>query len=80
MLKVNSSGKILLVLFNFIFDFETAAYRLCAAGFFAVWLVIMTWIIKLLASEKQMVSVVKLVNRDFAFFCLGIPLNTMKFE
>ena len=80
MFKVNSSGKILLVLFNFVFDFETAAYRLCATGFFAVWLVIMTRIIKLLASEKQMVSVVKLVNRDFAFFCLGIPLNTVKFE
>ena len=40
MLKVNSSGKILLVLFNVIFDFETAAYRLCATVFFAVWLVI----------------------------------------
>ena len=40
MFKVNSSGKILLVLFNVIFDFETAAYRLCATVFFAVWLVI----------------------------------------
>ena len=27
-----------------------------------------------------MVSVVKLVNRDFAFFCLDILLNTVKFE
>ena len=40
MLKMNSSGKILLVLFNVIFDFETAAYRLSATVFFAVWLVI----------------------------------------
>ena len=36
MFKVNSSGKIPHVLFNVIFDFETAAYTV----FFAVWLVI----------------------------------------
>ena len=40
MFKVNSSGKISHVLFNVIFDFETAAYRLCATVSFAVWLVI----------------------------------------
>ena len=37
---MNSSGKIPHVLFNVIFDFETAAYRPCTTVFFAVWLVI----------------------------------------